>query len=75
MTEYQQNFLIFAAVFFAIQAVIFLVLYIVLIVCEKRARIRHAYLKELFSQKRKKEMSDWSYAYKKLSEKNKDQNE
>lgn len=70
MTELQKNFLVFTAVFFAVQIVIFVVFYIVLIMNERRAKVKKAYLRELYLKRRKEQMEKWHVAYKRLSEKN-----
>jgi len=70
MTGLQKDFLVFTAVFFAIQIVVFVVFYIILIMNERRAKIKKEYLRNLYWKRRKEQMEQWHIAYKRLYEKN-----
>lgn len=63
MTELQKVFLIYTCLYFAIKGALFLSFYVVLIMLERQARIKHAKCKALLLQQRSSEQERWKIAY------------
>lgn len=63
MTELQQAFLMYAAVYLIAKCGIFVCLYVALIIVEKHARERHRQLHLFLVDKRINEEIRWKYAY------------
>lgn len=63
MTELQKVFLIYTCLYFVIKGALFLSFYVVLIMLERQARIKHAKCKALLLQQRSREQERWKIAY------------
>ena len=63
MTELQKLFLFYTFIFFVIQWALFAAYWVVLIMVEREARIKHAKCKELVAAKRASEKERWQVAY------------
>lgn len=63
MTELQKIFLFYTCIFFVVQWALFAGFYVVLIMIERQARIKHQKCKELISVKRASEQERWKVAY------------
>lgn len=63
MTELQKVFLFCTCIFFVIQWALFATYWVVLIMVERQARIKHAKCKELIATKRELEQERWKVAY------------
>lgn len=64
MTELQQTFLIYSAVYLIAKCGLFACLYVALVIVEKHARERHKKLHLFLVDKRQKEEARWDVAYK-----------
>ena len=69
MTELQQTFLMYSAVYIVAKCGIFVCLYVALIIVEKHARERHKQLHLFLVDKRAKEETRWAFAYKQYQQK------
>lgn len=69
MTELQQTFLMYSAVYIVAKCGIFVCLYVALIIVEKHARERHKQLHLFLVDKRAKEETRWAFAYKQYQHK------
>jgi hypothetical protein len=63
MTELQRVFLFYACVYLVVKGALFLGFYVVLIMLERQARIKHAKCKAFIRQKRIDEQQRWKVAY------------
>lgn len=69
MTELQQTFLFYTMIYFLLKGAVFVAFYVVTIIIEREARIRHAQLKVYLKHKRKAEEARWQVAYSMLNNK------
>ncbi|NLJ72982.1 MAG: hypothetical protein GX333_08230 [Syntrophomonadaceae bacterium] len=69
MTELQQTFLFYTMIYFMLKGAVFVAFYIVTIIIEREARIRHAQLRVYLKQKRNAEENRWQVAYQMLNDK------
>ncbi len=63
MTEIQKVFLLYTCLYFVIKGALFLGFYVVLIMLERQARIKHAKCKLLIARQRSSEQERWKVAY------------
>ncbi len=63
MTELQQVFLMYTCLYFVIKGALFLGFYVILIMMERQARIKHAKCKLLLASKKVIEQERWKVAY------------
>ena len=63
MTELQKVFLLYTCLYFVIKGALFLGFYVVLIILERQARIKHAKCKVLMASKKVSEQERWKVAY------------
>lgn len=64
MTDLQKVFLLYTCLYFAIKGALFLGFYVILIMMERTARIKHAKCKVLMANQRANEQERWQVAYK-----------
>lgn len=69
MTELQQTFLIYSAVYLIAKCGLFACLYVALVIVEKHARERHKKLHQFLVNKREIEEVRWAVAYKNYEKK------
>ena len=69
MTELQQTFLMYSAIYIIAKCGIFVCLYVALIIVEKHARERHRQLHLFLVDKRAEEEVKWAFAYKQYQQK------
>ncbi|MGI6413979.1 MAG: hypothetical protein ACOXZ5_10155 [Syntrophomonadaceae bacterium] len=63
MTELQQTFLFYTAIYFVIKGGLYVALYVATLVVEREARLRHKRLKLYLNKKRSLEQERWKVAY------------
>lgn len=63
MTELQKVFLFYTCLYFAVKGALFLGFYVVLIMLERQARLKHAKCKALMVQQKSSEQERWKIAY------------
>ena len=63
MTELQKVFLLYTCLYFIVKGALFLGFYVVLIMIERQARIKHAKCKVLMASKKVSEQERWKVAY------------
>ncbi len=69
MTEMQQTFLLYSAVYLIAKCGLFACLYVALVIVEKHSRERHKQLHLFLVKKRSNEEVNWEYAYKQYQNK------
>ncbi|NLB52839.1 MAG: hypothetical protein GX808_07855 [Syntrophomonadaceae bacterium] len=69
MTELQQTFLVYSAVYLIAKCGLFACLYVALVIVEKHARERHKRLHHFLVNKRQNEEVRWEVAYKNYEKK------
>ncbi|HNX28285.1 MAG TPA: hypothetical protein PKN87_02600 [Syntrophomonadaceae bacterium] len=69
MTDAQQTFLLYSAVYLIAKCGLFACLYVALVIVEKHARERHKQLHHFLVNKRATEEVKWEYAYKQYNKK------
>ncbi len=69
MTDMQQAFLLYSAVYLIAKCGLFACLYVALVIVEKHARERHKQLHLFLVDKRAEEEVKWDYAYKQYQKK------
>jgi hypothetical protein len=63
MTDLQKVFLMYTCIYFVIQFALFMGFWVILVMLERAARIKHAKCKELVAAKRVSEQERWKTAY------------
>ena len=63
MTDLQKVFLLYTCLYFVIKGALFLGFYVILIILERQARIKHAKCKVLMIAKKGSEQERWKVAY------------
>ena len=63
MTELQKVFLLYTCLYFAVKGALALGFYVILIMLERQARIKHAKCKVLIAEQRSSEQERWKVAY------------
>lgn len=63
MTELQMIFLMYTCLYLVIKGALFLGFYVILIMMERQARIKHAKCKVLMANKKVAEQERWKVAY------------
>jgi hypothetical protein len=63
MTDLQKIFLMYSCLYLAVQFALFASFWVILIVLEKQARVKHAKCKALVAAKRASEQERWKAAY------------
>ncbi|SHG87663.1 hypothetical protein SAMN02745221_01174 [Thermosyntropha lipolytica DSM 11003] len=63
MTELQKIFLFYTFMYFMVKGALFVALYVVTIILEKKAREKHALLQAYLAKKRAEEKKRWQTAY------------
>lgn len=63
MTDLQKVFLLYTCIYFVIKGALFLGFYVILIMLERQARIKHAKCKALIARQRVSEQERWQVAY------------
>ena len=63
MTEFQRLFLFYSCVYLVVKCSLAIAFYVVTIILERQARIKHAKCRKLISEQRVDEAQRWKVAY------------